>query len=303
MESELTGFALSQTTLATPRGRSPNIWRGAAGVCPLGSIANGAIQNFVRSGGGPNAFANLPLIGTQTTQIGYAQGKVFATASGAVAPVKTLNSVILPGGALAFTTGTDNNSSSYADAYPNFALTGLASNSGQLWFEAELAVSTIAVSTLGWFLGLAEVDLWTLATGVPFNGSDAITNAAAAVGFAKGEDALGVVDCVYSDRATAFTNAGGAGGTTRGQGADTSISAAYTWLKLGMVYTPGGGANCIRFFANNIELSTKISQTTLTGLTNLDAGNLGLIFSVIADASISTNAAYLRWWDCVQLLV
>ena len=301
MESELTGFALSQTTLATPRGRSPNIWRGEAGVCPLGSIANGSIQNFVRSGGGPNAFANMPLIGTQTTQIGYERGKVFATASGSVAPVKTFNSVILPGQALAFTTGTDNNSSTFADAYPNFALTGLASNSGQLWFEAEVAVSTLAVSTLGWFLGLAEVDLWTLATGVPFNGGDAITNGAAAVGFAKGEDALGVVDCVYSDRATSFTNAGGSGGTTRGT--DTSLSATYTWLKLGMVYTPGGGANCIRFYANNRELTTKISQTTLTGLTNLDAGNLGLIFSVIADASISTNLAFLRWWDCVQLLV
>ena len=58
-------------------------------------------------------------------------------------------------------------------------------------------------------------------------------------------------------------------------------------------------AERIKFYVNNLETSTPMSNTTLTGLTNLDANALGLLFAHVADSSFGDN--YLDWWRCVQL--
>lgn len=281
----------NKTTLANMYDPSPAIW----GTCPLPFIKKYYPQGYLRW-----SARDFPLIGTQTTQIsgGFPPGtKGFASTDGGIVPVSAINSVEKWGGAISFTGGTDNHSASLAQVWPQFRISGLPSTSNRLWFEACVAISSIAVSTAGFFVGLAETELWTLATGVPFNAGDAITNSASAIGWRKGEDALGAMDTVYSDRATSFTVVGD----------DTaSIAAAYTFVNIGFTYDPGPGkyydaSRIIRFFKDNIEQSNAISKTTLTGLTNLDANALGPIYSHITDTSGTTTISYLAWLECAQL--
>ncbi len=264
---------------------SPFIW----GDCPWEQVRDKVI---------PGSYFEIkpeyfPLAGTQTTQIAHSNLKLFATSDGTIAPVSAINSVERVGAVLALTAGTtsDNESLSIAQSYPSFLLSGLTSNSGPLWAEWEMGVSTILVNTIGFFAGLAETDLWTLATGVPFNAGDAITNSASAIGFRKGEDALGVVDTVLSDRATSFTNIGD----------DETSIAANTLVKYGMMYDPADADRCVRFFKNGVELTTALSRSTLTGKTNLDANALGFLLAVICDSAADATKVYLSMARVCQL--
>lgn len=280
----------NKTTIANLYDKSPAIWA----TCPLPFIKKYYPEGYVRW-----SPEQMSLIGTQTTEIaGPIPGtKVFASSGGAVNAVSAVNSVEKWGGAIQFGVDTDNESASLAQAYPTFRLSGLPSTSNRLWFEACVALSSILVDTVGFFCGLAETEQWTLATGVPFNGGDAITNSASAIGWRKEEDGLGVLDTVYSDRATSFTNIGDATAT---------IAAAYTFVNIGFTYDPGPGkdydpAKIIRFFKDNIEQSTPVSKTTLTGLTNLDANAVGPLFALIADSGGTSTKAFLKWLEVAQL--
>jgi hypothetical protein len=238
-------------------------------------------------------FEALPLPGTQTTEIAWAgKYKVFADTGGYVKADETFNSVETSGGILAFTADTDDDSASLATESEPFRLSGVASTSGKLWFEARVATSSIATNGIGFFVGLAENQLWTLAGGVPFNASDAITNSAACIGFHYPEDDTTTADTVYSDRATSFTKVG--------DGEVTGI-AANTWVKLGFRYDLGDSTETITYYQNGVPLTTKTSTSTLTGLTNLDAGTLGLLYAHIVDASGTAIISYMDWWRCYQL--
>jgi hypothetical protein len=265
---------------------SPAIW----GDCPLLDFKEGKKRAIIWE----DDFSDFPLIGTQTTQINHGRYKVFHTASGTVVPVTSWNSVEYQGSILTFNPDTDNDSGAIAQSYPSFFLSGLAATSGKLWFECRVSVNTLLTDTLGFIVGLAETDQWTLATGVPFNAASATpTNTASFLGFYKGEDALGVVDVVRSDRATAWTAIKSTAGT---------ISAAYAFIKLGFVYDPdlANSARCVRFFVDNVEQSTYLTNAALQAFTNLDANPLGLIAAAVADASGTTAKFGMSGWRCVQ---
>lgn len=270
------------------RNPSPSIWAD----CPLDDImSNKPVGGNKRGTYFFDDFLDFPLPGTQTTQIGHGRYKLFCTAAGQIAPVKTVNSVVTPGGILSALCDTDNDSFSIGQAHPNVFLSGLSSTSGKMWFEARVAISSIATDGMGFFLGLAETDLWTFATGVPFNGGDAITNAAAAIGFHKGEDALGVINTVYSDRATSFTTIG----------ASATSMTANTFIKLGMKYDPSNATECVAFYANNVKLTNVLSRAALTALTNLDSGSLGLLWAGVADTGGTAIRPYMDWWQLATL--
>lgn len=265
----------------TSRGPSPNIW----GDCPILSILEGSIAGSMLI----DDFEDFPLIATQTTEINHGRYKLFSTNDADITGVSTVDSTEVGKGVVAIDVDdTADDSGSIAQSYPGFLLTSTA---GKLWFEARIACSQILTNGVAWFIGLAETEQWTLAQGVPFNAGDAITNSASAIGFAHEEDGLGVIDTVYSDRATSFTEIGDAA---------TSVSAAYEWIKLGMVFDPDApAAERIKFYANNLELADKVTNAVLTGLTNLDANGLGLLFSNVADTA--KGISYIDWWRCVQL--
>jgi hypothetical protein len=239
-------------------------------------------------------FRDFPFIGTQTTEIAHGRYKVFNTGSGVVTRAMAVNSVTLQGGALENGLDTDNDSGSIAQSYPSFRLSGSPANSGLLAFECCYAQSSVATNMAAGFVGLAETNLWTLATGVPFNGGDAITNGAAAIGFRIEEDGLGVVDTVYSDRATSFTNIGDTEGGTL---------VAYTFKKFGLLYDPTNKDDCIRFFSDGVELASNVARSTLTGLTNLDANLVGLILANCADSAGTSFKSFMKWWSVMQLFV
>ena len=77
--------------------------------------------------------------------------------------------------------------------------------------------------------------------------------------------------------------------------------AANTLIKYGMVYDPKQTDDCIRFYENGVQLTTEMSNSTLTGKTNLDANALGVIASVIADSAADAVKFYLSRWRCFQL--
>lgn len=269
----------------TLRRPSPDIWRD----CPWYDIREGFKSGIAVY----DNFERFPLIGTQTTQIGFDRYKVFSSAAGTTNPVSTINSVESPGQYLKLATDTDNDSASIAVAYPHMLLSGLTGTSGKAWFEARIAMNTILTNTIGWILGLAETEQWTLAAAVPLNASDSLNASASFIGFRKEEDGLGVIDTGYSDRATSLTNVGDAA---------TSVSEAYEFIKLGMRYDPENVDECITFYANNIKLADVVSRSTLTGLTNLDANCVAPIFAMVADSAGTSGECYLDWWRWAQEL-
>lgn len=278
-------FRQNRTTEATRR-PSPAIWAD----CPVLDLKEDPGKGLYFF----DDFQGFPLPGTQTTQIGFGQYKVFATAGSSITRISAVGGVELEGGALSATTDTDNDSATIAQAFPSYFLSNSNGTSGKLWFEVCYAQNSILTNMAAVFLGLAEVEQWTLATGVPFNGGDAITNSASAIGFRIEEDGLGVIDTVVSDRATSFSNIGDTEGGTL---------VANTFKKLGFVYDPNAlTANRIRFYADNLELTTKISGTTLGAYTNLDANPLGFIWATCADSAGTAFAGYLKWVRIAQLM-
>ncbi len=275
------GVLGSNTPNTTAGVFSPNIWHD----CPMPQIRDGEIPGaYIEQ----QDWSSMPLTPTLTTQIAYGKYKAFATSAGTLAPAALTAKPI--GNVLAATFDADaDDSAAIAQAYPGFRMSGLTTNSGKLWFEAEVALNVITTNGTSLFVGLAETDLWTLATGVPFNAGDAITNSAAAIGFRHLEDGLGTIDTCYSDRATSFTNIGDDEGTI----------AAATLVKFGMIYDPLNTLRCVRFFQNGIELTTAMTRAALIALTNLDAGVLGVIFAGVAD-TVDTGIAYLSQWRCFQ---
>lgn len=237
-------------------------------------------------------FNAVPLPPTLTTQIAYPPWyKAFATSGNTIGPVQSINSVQTKGGFMRFLHNTNNNSCSIATLGQPFFMDGLPATSGKLWFECRLAVNSLLTNMQSWFVGLAETSLFTLATGVPLNAGDPITNDGSIIGFRSGEDALGVIDTVKSDRATSFTNI---------KASAVTISAAYTFIKLGFRYDPKDLDGTVRFYADNLELATPYTNTDLTGNTNLDANTLGMIFATVSD-SVATGEIYLDWWRCAQV--
>lgn len=267
----------------TSRGPSPAIWEDVR-VLELLEKPGKGLHFF-------DDFQDFGLPGTQTTQINLGRYKVFNTGAGVIQKVTTVNSVELQGGALQNALDTDNDSGSIAQASPSYFLSGDKATSGALFFECEYAQASLVTNMASVFIGLAEVDQMTLATAVPLNAGDPITNTWSGIGFHLKEDGLGVVDTVVTDRATSFTDLGaGEGGTL----------VAYTFKKLGFIYDPqADAAKRIRFFADNLELTTKYTQTLLAATTNLKANALGLVWAAVSDSAASYTG-FLRWWRVAQ---
>ncbi len=277
-----TQFAVATST----REPTPIIWAD----CPVAAIQEDPRFGFHTY----EDWKDFPLAGTQTTQIGAGKYKVYATTSGSVAPVQSVNSVILGNaGVLGLNPAADNDGDSIAQAYPSAFITGSKADGGKLWFECQIAISSIASNIIGWFAGLAETDKWTLSATVPFNAASAsLNNSAAAIGFFGDEAGVGVYRSAVSDRATSFTSINATLGTL----------VAYTFVKLGMIYDPEKTTDCISFYVNGVKDTSFYSNAQVVATTNLKANALGFIFAGIGAASVSTtNHMFMRWYRLAQL--
>lgn len=281
----------SNFTADAGSGISNNLWGQGGAGCPRDGIRNGDVRGVYWD----TDYENVPLIGTQTTQIANGGNglKVFNTGAGTVVSKSTINSVEKAGGFLAVALDTDNDSGSFAQSYPSFLLSGSESTSGKLWFEHRMCFTGILTNGLGWILGLAETDLFTLATAVPMNGGDAITADGGFIGFNKLEDGLGVINTCKADRAAAAP--------TSIQAAVGSV-AAFEFFKLGMFYDPANAVECLTFYFNGIKQSTVISKATLQAYTYIDANALGFMFASVADSAGTTSESFHDWTKIYQLL-
>jgi hypothetical protein len=269
----------------TNRMPSPTIW----GDCPFEDVLEQVRNGFHFY----DDFQRLSKPGTLTTEIGFGGYKAYATSGSTIVRTKSINSVLTPGGALSQTHNADNNSAAITQYFGSGVLTGSVADAGKLWFEACFSQNSILTNMASVFLGLGEVDLFTLAATVPLNAGDGISNAGAMVGFQLPEDGLGTIDTVYSDRATSFT---------RVKVGAASIAAAYTFIKLGLKYDPENvDGKAIRFFANGVELTDYISATTLAATTNLKAGLMGVMLASCADSAGTSYANYMKWWRFAQV--
>jgi hypothetical protein len=284
------------------RDPSPTIW----GNAPIGDI----LDNPARGWHFYDEFRDFPLAGTQTTQIGAGKYKVFATASASVVPVSVINSVEQSAPAMANSVVVST-SATIAQAYEQARLSGVPATDGKLWFEARVAIKGIVATTQGFFLGLAETEGFTLATGVPLNGTAATPTAGGAmIGFQSIETGPLAINTVYNDSATSFTTvqAGTAGTAAQGLtptfeptapvAAGSFGATAYTFTKLGFVYDPSLSANCITFYQDGLPFATTISNATLVATTNLKANALAMMLAVVGTG---TGAVYMQWWRCAQL--
>ncbi len=277
-------------TADTLVGLSPGLWNRGGG-CPRDQIRNG----YTRGVYFHNDYTDIPLPGTQTTEI-QAPGapyKWFNTGAVKNIGASTVNSVEMAGGFLLSPTDTDNDSSSFAQASPCFLLSGSEDTSGKLWFEHRLCFSPILTDGIGWILGLAETELFTLASAVPLNASDAITADGGFIGFNHLEDGLAVINTCRADRAAAAPTLIQAG---------VKSVAAFEFVKLGMFYDPSNATECITFYVNGIKQTTVLTKAALQAFTYIDANALGLMFAVVADASGTTGKVYHDWTAIYQLV-
>lgn len=236
-------------------------------------------------------FVDLPLAPTLTTQIAYGKYKAFADSGSTISRLSVFNSAEVLFGGASMSLDTANDGVSLAHAYPTFRMSGVPGTDGKLWFECCYSQNSIATNMAAGIIGLAEVELWTLSSTVPFNDADTLDASASFIGFSILEDSTGAVDFGYADRATSVT-------VTHD---DVTTLAANTFVKLGFIYDPERTTDCIRVFVNNVESSTVIARSTLTGLTNLDANGLGLIWAHTADSAGTSFVSGMKWWRCAQL--
>ncbi len=286
----------SQPTADTSRTASRTIWKD----CPYDQIANGEKDGIAFM----DDFNALPLTPTLTTQIAYGQYKAFAASSNTIINVGSINSVAAPGGNLQLLDGAAASADNIAiaQAYPSYYMSGLTATSDKLWFECRVAISSLVANHGAFFVGLGESNLFTLAGTVPWSSNTglAITNGGSLIGFKTQmlNTIAGQVNVVISDRATSFTFQGAS------TAADATMTAAFAFIKLGMVYNPRDrDSKQVRFFANGVEITAGVTAAQLTATTNLKANPLGLMFCYVAGSGVgATDGCWMDWWRCAQLL-
>lgn len=282
------------------RSGSPAIWDNEGGRAAWNGIMDGSTPGMCFF----DDFCELPLAGTQTTQIGYSKYKVYATSGSSVGRTCSINSVTVEGGALKTILAASADNAVISQAYASFPFTGTTTHSGKLCFEACVATNVVTANSQGFFLGFAEVDAasFTLATALPFTSATglAFTTTGAFVGFNLPTNGLGQVKTGYNDRATTLTAVGAT---------DCTVLVGYTFTRLGMVYDPAASGTsstqpqtcAIRFYQDNVLLPNGITNATLVALTNLNANALGLIWAGVGGSSVSTGINLMKWWRCTQL--
>ena len=294
---------LNQGGVLAQRAQSPGLWDS----CDWDALNPGAggdqpgmrwFDDFQGLPIGPHG----PTSPTTLAAFGPYQAVCTGTGTPAFSRSGTINSVVVPGGALqSKLTTTSANQNTIAQTAAQYSLSGVIGTDGALWFEAPVAVSTIAANTQGFFIGLMEIEAVTFGSIVPFTSGTglAIDAGGAMIGFNLPTNGVGQIKTVYSDHATTFTAVGAT---------DCTLMKANTFTRLGISYDPSrkgtSSSNpstcCVQFWQDNVLLANGITKATLTGLTNLNAKALGLIWSSVAGSSVSGGINYLQWWKTAQ---
>lgn len=276
-------FRYAKNTADTTVEPSGAIWQS----CPVEAVDAGAVAGVHIW----DNFERVTLPGTQTSEVTFGLYKAYNTGNGTVITNSSLDGTQTMGGILSMLCDTDGDASAFGTHSCPFRFSGSASTSGKLWFEARIAVTGIATNNIQLFVGFGENNGYTFGAAKPLANANAVANDVPFIGLQMNEDGVGVVRGVYTDEATSWTEVEDNVGTL----------AASTWAKVGLIYNPDDATNCVKFYFNGVPAASVLSRSTLTGLTNLDASPMGLLFAAFADSAGTSTYAYMDWWKCVQL--
>lgn len=269
--------SLSADTWRKPSG---SIW----GDCPMEAIERGD-GHYIS-----DDFTTFSKPGTQTSELQLGPVKVYNTGSGAVITDSFPNGTPgYPGGVISMLCDTAGDQSVIATHACPFSLS-TSGSAGKLWFEARIAVTSIATNMTHVFVGLGNSGDVTLGAAIPLADANATGTAVALLGWTRLEDGLGVLNTSYTDEAASYTHVETSAGSI----------AANTFVKLGFVFDPIRTSDCVTFFVNGVPTTTPMTRATLAALTHLDNSNLGPIFAQFADSAGTACYAYMDWWRCYQ---
>ncbi len=158
-----------------------------------------------------------------------------------------------------------------------------AANKQKVAFECRVKVSSIADSTINWFVGMSEEGL-------------AAENTVADAGTLASKDLLGFWVAEADGDAIKY------GYRKAGQALQTlgtaAVPVADTYVKLGFVHDPGSevpASKRIKFFVNNVELSAYVTDTLLSASTFPDGEELQPLFGH-KNGTTTACTMTMDWW-------
>ena len=273
----------------TNRKPSGTIWRD----CQWNEIAAGDVDGVVFW----DDFQDFGLPGTQTTEINLSRYKVYNTGAGNIIfddmPHSTTPAT--GGGIISMLCDTNGDQSVIGTQACPFSLS--TTLTGKVWVEARIATTSILTNMGQLFFGLAENSVMTYGAAIPLADANATAAGPALIGFNRLEDGLAVLNTSYADHAATWTDIQAAANAS-----PLTQIVANTWIKLGMKFdfTNPTSTNVGTFFVNGQECTTKLTRTTLSGLTHVDAKALGLCLAFFADSAGTADYVYLDWWKAAQ---
>jgi hypothetical protein len=271
----------------TGKGPSPGVWWD----CPIVEMTEDPGVGFYIF----DDFLGVTNVGatetTETSLVGGPNYKCYSKDATGTTVAQSLAATVKGGGILTLLGNSDNDNESVGQWSPPFLITGVPSTSKKLWFEARVAVTSIATAMTHVFVGLAETKTMTFSDGIPLGGGDATSNTGSLLGFNRLEDGLAVINTSYTDRATSYTDIQASAGAF----------VANTWIKLGMVYDPSSASKAVRFFVDGVETTTPMTLAAIVATTNLKANSLGFCIAQYSDTSGTACYLYCDWWRGAQL--
>ena len=283
----------NSTTANTSRRPSPAIWTD----CPWEeindprSIMDGItfFDDFVD--GLEVGFATGAL---QTTSGALGRYKAYSATAGVWGPnnMPSSTTASIFGGVISGLCDTDGDAMAIGTYSCPFLLT--TTQNSKLWFEARIATTSILTNMGQLFVRLGEnqvLGVTGFTASVPLANADTNATTLAMLGFQRQEDGLGVLNTVYADHASPFTNVQASANTTL---------AANTWIKLGMKVDMANSDRCVRFFVDNVECTSAITKAVLLATTFLDVSGLGPLLAFYADSAGTADYVFLDWWRVAQ---
>lgn len=224
-------------------------------------------------------FVNVPIATpSATSQANWGRHKTFSSTS--TSPVPMIQSTSSPGGIIQLEVDGDNEAVSIAQGGQPFLL-DIAS--GNFWWEARIAFSSIADTKHGFFVGL--IDLQTLTATMPM-ADDGTLGDANFVGFHRLEGDGDQLDTVY--KANGVTQV-----TVK---ADAQTLVADTFYKVGMkLQQIGGQVARLYFYVNGVVLADYKTIPTADGTDFPNDVTMGWVAAYKAAAATPLTNTKIDW--------
>lgn len=265
------GSQISGAYPDTSAGPSPTIW----GNCPSPEeLAMGPRTGF----GFATRFEDSQFTVPTTEGAWSPLGKAF-TSSGGVLSIATAN-----GGGVIMGSDDDNEAACIATKGLPFKILRTGT---EFWFEARIQLSTVAITTIGFFIGLFEQQTLTVTQPMADAGTIADNNF---VGFHHLEGTASSLSSIYK--------ANGVTQVTVGTAPSYATPVAATSIKVGMHYDPI--SYDLKFYYNGVPTYTK-NIPAAAGTDFPNDVQLGLFAGIKNAAGTSPGTALVQWIRAIQL--